>query len=107
MYGCQEETCELRSFLTLPVFKAESFYKNIPPRSSPFPHLLDFSYIAHHPLCPALSLSIPGLQSVGLAYGKENCEAETEEAHIRVLSLLSAYCVTLGELLSLQAPDPV
>lgn len=55
----------------------------------------------------ASSLPFPGLQSGGpyhMGNGGKETGAETEEAQTCVLSLLSAYCLTLGELLSLQAP---
>lgn len=62
-----------------------------------FRDLLDFSYTTLPPLCSAPS---PSKDSRVVYYHmvRKKAGAETEEAQICVLSLLSAYCVTLGEL---------
>lgn len=97
------ELCKLRSFYTVLV-QGWALLQEHPSHSSSqtfqiFPiqqstHSAQLSPLPRAPEWWVITWDLVGKQ----------VRAETEEAQICVLSLLSAYCVTLGELLSLQAP---
>lgn len=95
------DLCALRSFYT-GLVKAGPLCKNILPHRS---SRIFWRFPVQCSTDAAQLSPLPRAQSGGLSHGKWwERNGRIEEAQMYVLGLLSARCVTLGELLSFRAP---
>lgn len=98
------DLCGPRSFYTALVQGGALLQEHpSPPNSSQIFWIFPIQHSPHSAQPPPLPRA-PEWCTITRDVVREKAGADTEEVQICVLSLLSAYCVTLGELPSLQVP---